>query len=151
MIRLQSSREKRRQIALDKILSRVRLKRSQRPVQELAHVPAHHDRSGSPPYLSRRTRNSECFQSKSKFKRIYLQKGRRNLRREGAGGLRIPGQGWCSAKLQVAFGRPPPDRRISPRRRHLRTGEWKRTPVYRGGDRKHHGSPDQAAHPREGG
>ena len=56
-------------------------------------------------------------------------------------------QDWGSTKLQAAFGRSSPDRCVSPRRRHLRIGKRKRASVYGGGDRQHHGAPDQAAQP----
>src|SRR6185503_5159144 len=122
-----------------------------RPPQELAHVCPRNGRSGIPSQHSRRTRDGEQFKSNRQFKRIQLQKGNRNLRREGAGGVRLSSQNGRRAKLQTAFGRPSPDRRVSSRRRHLWTGKRKRASVYGGGDREHHGSPDQTAEPRTGG
>src|SRR4030095_15428260 len=114
-----------------------------RPPQELAHVCPRNGRSGIPSQHSRRTRDGEQFKSNRQFKRIQLQKGNRNLRREGAGGVRLSGQNGRRAKLQTAIGRPSPDRRVSSCRRHLRTGKRKRASVYGGGDRENPWSLEQ--------
>src|SRR5271156_4382604 len=55
--------------------------------------------SDSASYYVERTGCGKCVEPENRPERIHLQERHRNLRREGAGGLRLSGQDGCGSQL----------------------------------------------------